>query len=84
MHEPLVSWESSANSTPRLVVVSSGDPDATKAEGFRSTVVLDKDLELGRVFGADGTPMAVRIDADGRVASRVAAGEDAVFELLAR
>ena len=84
MHEPLVSWESSANGTPRLVVVSSGDPDATKAEGFRSTVVLDKDLELGRVFGAGGTPMAVRIDARGRVASHVAAGEDAVFELLAR
>ena len=82
MHEPLVSWESTANGTPRLVVVSSGDPDATKAEGFRSTVVLDKDLKLGRVFGAGGTPMAVRIGADGRVASHVAAGEDAVFELL--
>lgn len=84
MHEPLVSWESSANGTPRLVVISSGDSDATRAEGFRSTVVLDKDLELGRIFGAGGTPMAVRIDAHGRVVSHVAAGQDAVFELLAR
>jgi thiol-disulfide isomerase/thioredoxin len=82
MHEPLISWESTANGSPRLVVVSSGDPAATKAEGFRSTVVLDKNLELGSVFGAGGTPMAVRIDADGRVASDVAAGEGAVFELL--
>ena len=33
-------------------------------------------------FGAGGTPMAVRIDAEGLVASRLAAGGDAVLALL--
>jgi thiol-disulfide isomerase/thioredoxin len=81
MHSDLLRWERKANGTPRLVVISSGDEDRTREEGFRSTVLLDEEHRVGSAFGADGTPMAVLIGADGRVASRPVAGADAVFTL---
>ena len=63
------------------MVVSSGDAKETKADGFRSPVVLDKGYELGHAFGAAGTPSAVLVDADLRIASEVAVGAVKVFEL---
>jgi len=82
MYDDLIAWESSANGvTPRLVIVSSGDEASTRAEGFSSLVLLDKSYEAGAAFGADGTPMAVIVGADGRVASEVVAGAEAVFDL---
>jgi peroxiredoxin/uncharacterized membrane protein YphA (DoxX/SURF4 family) len=82
MHEDLLAWEASANGVhPRLVVVSSGDADSTRAEGFRSLVLLDETFSAGSAFEANGTPMAVLLDADGRVRSRVVAGADDVLGL---
>ena len=48
---------------------------------LRSTVVLDDAFQAGTAFGASGTPMGVLIDADGRIASDVAAGAKAVLDL---
>ena len=82
MHEDLLAWERSANgSSPRLVVVSSGDEANTRDEGFSSLVLLDGSYAAGAAFEAHGTPMGVLVDSQGRVASSVAAGADAVFEL---
>lgn len=82
MRDDLLAWEEAANGvTPRLVIVSSGDADSTRADGFSSTVLLDEDFAAGDTFGAGGTPMAVLLGADGRVASEVVGGAEAVFEL---
>jgi thiol-disulfide isomerase/thioredoxin len=82
MHDDLLAWEASTNGdAPRLVVVSSGDAESTRAEGFASLVLLDESFEAGSAFGANGTPMAVLVDADGRIASNVVAGAEAVIEL---
>jgi thiol-disulfide isomerase/thioredoxin len=82
MHEDLVVWEQSINGHgPRLVVVSSGDAERTRADGFSSTVVLDPGFSAGEAFGAGGTPSAVLVGADGRVASNVAVGAQAVLAL---
>lgn len=70
-----------APGTPRLVIVSAGGAPAIRAEGFRSTVLLDERLSAGGLFGARGTPMAVLVGADGRVASPLAAGAPAVLAL---
>jgi thiol-disulfide isomerase/thioredoxin len=84
MHEDLLAWEASANGVhPRLVIVSSGDAESTRAEGFRSLVLLDEEFAAGTAFEANGTPMAVLVDAEGRVASNVAAGAAAVLDLAA-
>ena len=82
MHNDVLAWEVSANGVhPRLVVVSSGDAESTRAEGFKSLVLLDGGFTAGEALGANGTPMAVRLDAEGRIASGVVAGAEAVFEL---
>jgi len=47
---------------------------------LRSHVVLNGDL--ASAFGANGTPMAILLDADGRVASGIAAGAQAIFALI--
>ncbi|MFN0153591.1 MAG: TlpA family protein disulfide reductase [Gaiella sp.] len=83
MRDDLLALEGSTNGvTPRLVVVSSGDAESTRAEGFRSLVLLDEDFAAGSAFNANGTPMGVLVDADGRVASPVAAGAEAVLALV--
>ena len=82
MQDDLLAWEASTNGVaPRLVVVSSGDAESTQAEGFASLVLLDESFEAGSAFGANGTPMAVLVGADGKIASELVAGADAVLEL---
>ena len=82
MHDSIIEWEKSSNGvTPQLVIVSSGDVESTRAEGFASRVLLDEHFEVGPAFHANGTPMAVLLDADGRIASEVAAGAEGVLSL---
>jgi thiol-disulfide isomerase/thioredoxin len=82
MHEDLVSWEQTINGQgPRLVVVSSGLADSTRADGFRSLVLVDDGFAAGHALGASGTPMGLLLGADGRVASRLAIGGDAILAL---
>ena len=64
-----------------MVVVSTGDEGSIRAEGFEAPVLLDPDFALGRALGIDGTPMAVLVDAESRVASALAAGPEAVLAL---
>ena len=85
MHEELLEWEAGANgSSPQLVLISSGDEERTRAEGFRSPVLLDPDWSMGEAFGAAGTPSAVLIDVEGRVASEVMVGAEAILGRVAR
>lgn len=82
MREDLRAWEQSRPvGAPQLLVVSSGDAASTRAEGFSSTVALDPDSTAGEAFGVNGTPMAVLVDREGRIASPVAVGAEAVLTL---
>lgn len=62
--------------------MSAGEAVSVKAENFASTVLLDPEWAVSGALGADGTPMAVRVSADGRIASGVVGGGPAVLELL--
>lgn len=79
-------WESTGAAGGRLqtVVVSTGPVADNVALGLRSPVLVDAPFEVGPTFGATGTPMAVLIDSEGRVASEVAAGASAVLALANR
>lgn len=85
MVKDLKFWEDHApSSAPNLLLLSSGtveDVEDNLAMGLRSRIVLDSSFQAGRAFGATGTPMAVLLDAEGRVASRVAAGAEAIMRL---
>lgn len=82
MLEDLRTWEASRPETsPDLLVVSTGSAGANRAMGLRATVLLDAGFETGRAFGAAGTPSAVLVDENWRLASAVAAGATAVMAL---
>jgi len=75
-------WERSDQmAAPAILVVSNGDIEATRAQGFRSPVVMDHDFLFGYVFGSAGTPSAVLLDEEMKIASEVAAGAERVFAL---
>lgn len=83
LHESILAWEASPPAgAPALVVVSAGDVVGVKAEGFASDVLLDPEWTVSGALGADGTPMAVLVSAEGRIASPVASGGPAVLQLL--
>jgi peroxiredoxin/uncharacterized membrane protein YphA (DoxX/SURF4 family) len=81
--DDLKAWEANPpEGAPKLLVVSSGDPERNRAMGLRSTVVLDRNFAAGYAFGARGTPSAVLVDAEGRIASPVVAGGPPVLGLV--
>jgi thiol-disulfide isomerase/thioredoxin len=83
MRQDLRDWEvHSRQRSNQLVVVSSGDTESSRTDGFASPVFLDPELRASTAFGAGGTPMAIRVDSGGHVASPLAAGPAAVLRLL--
>lgn len=75
-------WETrSPAERARLLVVSMGSVETNTAMGLDSPVVLDEDWKIGNQFGASGTPTAVLIDAEGKIASELAIGAPAVLAL---
>jgi peroxiredoxin len=75
-------WEDNRpEEAPKLLVVSAGTEEANREQGLSSTVLLDQNFATGRAFGASGTPSAVLVDAQGKVASDIAVGAPAVLEL---
>jgi thiol-disulfide isomerase/thioredoxin len=82
MLDDLRAWERGRSERDaQLAIVSSAAMDAD-ASGLTSLVLLDPRRYAASAFGAQGTPMAVRVDARGYLASNVVAGRTAVLELL--
>src|SRR5262249_38579012 len=65
--------------------VTTGDPDENRQlierYGIRCVVLLQAAMEVASQFRAHGTPMGYRIDADGRIASELAVGAEALLQL---
>jgi hypothetical protein len=82
MLDDLKAWEAHPpEGAPQLLIVSTGSVEENRAQGLRSPVLLDQGFTAGRAFGADGTPMAMLVDAEGRIASNLASGAAEVFAL---
>lgn len=71
-----------AERAPRLLVISTGTAETAKAMGLRATILLDPEMSVSRLYGAGGTPMAVKLDTSNRIASPLAVGAAAVLGLL--
>lgn len=83
MLEKVRAWESeAAGHSLRLLVVSTGGAEENRAQGFRSPVAIDGAFATGRAFGAEGTPSAVVVAADGTIGSDLAVGAANVLRLL--
>jgi thioredoxin-related protein len=82
MIDELKAWERNrSKDAPDLLVISTGSVEANRAQGFRSTVLLDQKFATGQRFGANGTPSALLLDGNGRLASDVAVGAEPIFTL---
>jgi peroxiredoxin len=78
----LKKWEATRpEGAPGLLVVSDGTVEENEAMGLGAPIVLDNTYAAQEAFGGGGTPSAVLIDAEGRVASEVVVGASAVLEL---
>jgi thiol-disulfide isomerase/thioredoxin len=83
MVDDLKAWESNPpKDAPKLLVVSTGEAEANRKQGLTSPIVLDTGFTVGRTFGASGTPSAVLVDAEGKIASGLAVGGPTVISLL--
>jgi hypothetical protein len=82
MLDDLKAWEAAASPTaPKLLVVSTGAVEANRALGLRAPVLVDQASTIAPAFGANGTPMAVLVDEEGRIASDLAVGAPDVLAL---
>jgi thiol-disulfide isomerase/thioredoxin len=83
MERDIAAWVAQPpEGSPQVVAVLT-NPDAhpeIPVQGM--TTLADVDGRVSSAFGARGTPMGVLLDAETRVASETAAGEQAVFALL--
>ncbi|GER90708.1 hypothetical protein KDW_48700 [Dictyobacter vulcani] len=76
----LHAWEAEPpQGAPRLLIISSGTLEQNRLLGLRAPVLLGEDTNVRAQFGATGTPMAILIDAQGKIASALAQGS---FEVL--
>lgn len=77
-------WEqkTSGSGAPSVVVFSAGTLEQNRAMSLRSPVLLNE--STAQLFGASATPSALLIDEDGKIASELALGADAVFALAER
>jgi peroxiredoxin len=82
MLRELKAWEANIPAgAPKLLVVSTGSVEDNRATGLSSPVVLDSSFSARAAFGVNGTPSAVLVDSEGKIASEVAVGAYAVLKL---
>lgn len=76
-------WETTrASDAPRMLLVSAGSPEENLVTGLTSPIGLDDDFTVGKALAVPGTPSAVLVDAEGRIASEIAVGEPAIWRLF--
>jgi peroxiredoxin len=75
-------WEARRRGGEQLIVISSGSPAENRALGLTSPIILEEDFRTGTRLGVTGTPSALAIGADSRIAVALAVGAPAVLELL--
>jgi peroxiredoxin len=78
-------WQQEHADELAVVVVSNGDVGDNHASASEHgvTLVLRQETHaVGLAYGANGTPMAVLVGADGRIASSLVAGGEAIATLV--
>jgi thiol-disulfide isomerase/thioredoxin len=77
-------WKSSLENKANLVLVSVGDKreNEEKFGGLGVTIILQNAREVAEVLKAKWTPTALLVSSEGRVISHLAAGDQAISELV--
>lgn len=78
-------WEKELKEKVNFVFVSNGSAKENAAKfGENREIIIQQAQEIGKLFGALWTPTAVLVNADGTIASRLATGDAAIRELVAK
>ena len=78
-------WQAVHRDSLTIAVISRGDVDANRAKAAESgvrAVIRQKDNEVADLYSVHGTPSAVLVNADGTIASGIAAGPEAIAGLV--
>lgn len=85
MLDDLREWDKTRGlDEPDLLLVSSGEAEKHRELGLRGTILLDNELALSKNLGMTGTPSAILVNEDGRIASEVAVGAQQIWALLGK
>lgn len=82
MQPDLIEWAEAGGGSVELVTVTSGTHDDAEKMTFADSVLLDQRFATGRLFGASGTPSAIKVGADGKIASKLAVGGPSIMEMI--
>ncbi len=76
-------WQREHADLATVIVISQGLTDANQRFGARgiSDLLLQEDDEVARAYEVPGTPVAVTVDTEGRIASPLAMGGEAILTL---
>lgn len=76
-----------SSNRPVPLVVTTGDANENRKlvehHGIRCTVLLQEEMKVASKFRAQGTPMGYWIDKEGRIASELTIGREALLKLAA-
>ncbi|HXF63648.1 MAG TPA: TlpA disulfide reductase family protein [Caldilineaceae bacterium] len=73
-----------APGAPQVVLISTGTVEANRELALPAPTLLDEGFRTGFAFGARGTPSAIQVDAEGRIAGPVVVGAPDVLALIQR
>jgi methylamine dehydrogenase accessory protein MauD len=78
-------WQREQSEKVTLTLIARGTLDRNREKATRhalAPVLVQREREVAEVYKVDSTPAAVLIDADGRIASRIAYGAEPITALL--
>lgn len=85
MLEDLREWDKSKSADePNLLVLSEGETEKNRSMNLQSPVILDTNRNISKQLGMKGTPSAVLVDENGRIASETAIGAAQIWTLLGK
>jgi len=78
-------WDESRGADePNLLVLSDGEIEKNRLLNLRSPILVDTNRNISKQLGMSGTPSAVLIDENGRIASETAVGASRIWALLGK
>lgn len=85
MLEDLREWDKSKGANePNLLVLSEGEAELHQTMELNSPIVLDKERQISRELGWNGTPSAVLLDEEGKIISETALGAEQIWSLVGK
>lgn len=85
MLDDLRDWDKTRGADePQLILLSSGEAEKHRELGLQSQIILEENNDISKKLGMDGTPSAVLINENGKIASEVAVGAENIFALIGK